>query len=321
MRSARRALAAIILAILCAPGTWLRTPGVALPPQTIELSRIQGDSRLGGSAWRVAGVWHYAADSVLFGGFSALIAADSGRLQAFSDRGGQFSFAEPDQPSARFAVKDQPIASARVNDRRDIEAAAIDPETGDYWLAMEQKHSVHRFDSMDEPKGVRVLDNRLLGWSNNGGAEAMTRLSDGRFILLPEGGQAGLLFSGDPVAGAEFETIPYRLPVRSYAATDMAQMPDGRILLLLRSVSFSRGLPSFNGKIAIADVPDLSTGEVWSPRIIMDFAELIPRENYEGLAVRPRADGTLAVWLISDDNFSVLQRTLLAKMVFDPSAK
>ena len=38
------------------------------------------------------------------------------------------------------------------------------------------------------------------------------------------------------------------------------------------------------------------------------------------LALRPRDDGRVDVWVISDDNFSIMQRTLLAKLVFDPGA-
>jgi len=45
---------------------------------------------------------------------------------------------------------------------------------------------------------------------------------------------------------------------------------------------------------------------------------VIPRENYEGLALRPRGDGRVDVWVMSDDNFSIIQRSLLAKLVFDP---
>jgi hypothetical protein len=37
------------------------------------------------------------------------------------------------------------------------------------------------------------------------------------------------------------------------------------------------------------------------------------------MAVTPRADGRLTVWLISDDNQTQLQRTLLWKLVVDPA--
>ncbi|MBV7265520.1 esterase-like activity of phytase family protein [Erythrobacter ani] len=317
MSGFRRVMAAILLALLCAPGTWLRSPDLDLAPATIGLSRIQAEAPAVQGPWRVAGVWHYDADSVLFGGFSALIPLEDGRLRAFSDRGGQFSFIQPDRPTAPFSVTSQPIASDRLNDRRDIEAATIDAESGDTWLAMEQRHSVHRFDHAGRPTGVRIIDDGPLDWSRNSGAEAMTRLGDGRFLLLPERGRSGLMFAGDPVLDHPFSIVTYRPPMPGYAATDMAQLPDGRILLLLRSVNLSRGLPRFESKLAIAPPPDPSGSKAWAPQIALDLGGLIPQENYEGMAVRERDDGSVAVWLISDDNFSVVQRTLLAQLIFD----
>jgi hypothetical protein len=35
------------------------------------------------------------------------------------------------------------------------------------------------------------------------------------------------------------------------------------------------------------------------------------QENFEGIAVRPGADGRVLLYLISDDNFLPIQRTLL----------
>ena len=41
-------------------------------------------------------------------------------------------------------------------------------------------------------------------------------------------------------------------------------------------------------------------------------------DNYEGLAALPRADGSVRFYLISDDNFSRLQRTLLVAFDWHP---
>jgi hypothetical protein len=34
-------------------------------------------------------------------------------------------------------------------------------------------------------------------------------------------------------------------------------------------------------------------------------------DNFEGIALAPRGDGGLRLWLVADDNFSRRQRTLL----------
>ena len=70
----------------------------------------------------------------------------------------------------------------------------------------------------------------------------------------------------------------------------------------------------------MARVPEPDEPQIMEAMIALDLATVVPRENYEGLALRERADGAVDVWLISDDNMSVMQRTLLAKLRFDPSA-
>jgi hypothetical protein len=144
----------------------------------------------------------------------------------------------------------------------------------------------------------------------------MLRLADGRFMVLPEGGEEGLLYPSDPVAGARPARFAFRRPVESYAATDLAQLPDGRLLLLMRNTVFA--MPPFDSLLAIGQPP--RAGETWAPRVALRLDAVIPSDNYEGLATREMEDGRVAVWVISDDNLSVMQRNLLARLVFDPAA-
>ena len=318
MRGRRRAVAAIIVALLCAPAIWLRSDITWTPPETITLERIAGESETSFPAWMVSGVWHYSADSLLFGGFSALLALPEDQLLSFSDRGARFSLGEPDAGDPGRKVEQQRLAS--VNYLADIEAAAIDPATGAYWLALENNHGVHRFSQAHAAKGVRALDADALDWSNNTGAEAMTRLADGRFVIIPEGRRTGVIYAGDPIEASDYTTFDYLPPVPGHATTDMAQLPDGRVLLLLRNLDPAGGIPPFESKIAIAPAPRTGQAEPWAPEVTLDLAGVVPRENYEGMAVREMDDGRVAVWLISDDNLSLIQRTLLAKLILDPDA-
>lgn len=321
MRNRRRALAAIMVAALCAPGTWLRTGALERPPQNIAIEQVQAASASDDLAWSVAGVWHYSADSLLFGGFSALITLEDGGLRAFSDRGGRFTFGAPDRPARPSEVTMQSVPLDRLDDLIDIEAAASDPATGRYWLAVEQTHAVIRYDDTGNPDGVRNLETGALDWSVNSGAEAMTRLRDGRFLILPEGRRTGIVFASDPAEGAAQQTFAYLPPVPGHATTDIAQLPDGRVLLLLRNLDPGGGMPPFQSKLALGPPPVADQSEPWAPEVVLDLAGVIPRENYEGLAVREMEDGRAAIWLISDNNMSLIQRTLLAKLVFDPAAE
>ncbi len=312
----KRLLGGIALAVLCAPGTFLQEDVPNSPTEDIAITQIADASEESINGWTVEGIWQAKAHNLTFGGFSALMALQEDTLRAFSDRGTRFTLTEPDKPSTVRNVVRQLVEPGRAFELWDIESATRDPDTGTYWLGFENVHTVHRFTVASEVDGVRDLDDEV-DWTVNSGAEAMVRLSDGRFVILPEGESEGLIFARDPVAGVEPETFTYVNPAYSHAATDIAQLPDGRVLILLRNLDFGTGnWPPFESKLAIGSPPQ--AGEDWAPEIALDLAGVLPRENYEGLAIRTREDGTLTVWLVSDDNMAAFQRTLLVKLRFDP---
>lgn len=313
----QRLLAALAVALLCAPGTWLRTEVEQQVPQQIDVALIAGPQPTGTAGWERAGVWQYSADSMQFGGFSAMFALRSGILRAFSDRSFRFTLTEPDLPDGVRKLNRQLVQPRYQNSLTDIEAATRAPDTGHYWLAYEQTHLIHRFTIASAADGVRDLTGEV-DWPKNGGIEAMVRLADGRFVILPENNRTGLIFDADPVDGGAPASFAFRSPVDGYAATDLAQLPDGRLLVLMRSLEWPsrQSWPPFSALLAIGAAP--AAGGTFAPETALKLGGVLPRDNYEGLAVRPRDDGRLDVWVISDDNFSVFQRSLLAKLVFDP---
>lgn len=317
----KRLFAAIAVAAMCAPGTWLRTDVPQGVPTDIALAQVAGPSDTPNPAWRVERVWEYSAGvSRRFGGYSALLALDTNTLRAFSDRGFRFTFTAPDSREDR--PEDRKVARQIAGKEpvhgmlTDIESATRDPETGDYWLGYEAIHAIHRFSFDDEPRGLLPLDNGAIEWSDNSGIEAMLRLSDGRFVAIPERRSYAMIYPSDPVEGAAEQRISLANPADDFAVTDLAQLPDGRVLFLMRALAW--GVPPFTSLLAIADAPPSDNSEPWRPQVALRLDDVLPPENYEGLAVREQDDGSIAVWIISDDNISVMQRTLLAKLVFDP---
>jgi hypothetical protein len=88
----------------------------------------------------------------------------------------------------------------------------------------------------------------------------------------------------------------------------VAVLPGGRRAYLIRSFHY---LTWFRVTLRIVG-PDGST---------LDELHLAPPlnvDNYEGLAALPRPDGSVRFYLISDDNFSRLQRTLLLGLDWRP---
>lgn len=317
MRRPYRVLAACAVALMCAPGTWLRTEVVLTVPDDIAFAQIADAAPTSAPPWALEGVWHYTSKGARFGGFSAMLALGPDTLRAFSDRAFRITMTVPDKPGPRPHMNRQFVSRGWDFKLTDAEAATRDPETGNYWIAYEQVHAIQRNTIASTPDGVRDL-RPLVTWPDNAGIEAMVRLADGRFVILPEGGREGLVFAGDPVAGGMPRPFTFHNPAPGYEATDLAQLPDGRLLVLMRKVVWPsrENWPPFSCLLAIGD-PPASDGR-FAPQVTLPLDGVIPRENYEGLAVRPRDDGRIEVWVISDDNFSMFQRTLLAKLVFDP---
>ncbi len=56
---------------------------------------------------------------------------------------------------------------------------------------------------------------------------------------------------------------------------------------------------------------DIAAGEIVDGEILIDVGQRYSIDNMEGLAVRQDKNGDLMIYMISDDNFNLLQRTLL----------
>ena len=189
-----------------------------------------------------------------------------------------------------------------------------DPASGRTWLALENVNAVLRYDAAGRFEAAR-RPAEWAGWGKNAGPEAMERLADGRFIVLPEARATGILFPGDPTEEVAARSFAVTIP-GDYKATDLAALPDGRVLVLLRKVVL--GYPPFTAALGIADPAELERGDVLTVRLLVDLDALVPPENWEGLASESRCDGRVDLWLIADDNSASFQRTLLAKLVLDP---
>ncbi|AKQ40927.2 hypothetical protein CP97_00985 [Aurantiacibacter atlanticus] len=313
---AKRLLAALALALSLAPGTFIRTE---LPQNFDDNLYVEAVSDLpetvSANGFRREGVWHLTSPNIEFGGYSALLVPGAGKadLWAFSDRGSRLILSAPDGQSR------QTPRLSRVGNRGrlrgtipDIEAAAHDESTGSYWLAFENSNAIIRYSVASELEALREPP-EWRDWPANSGAEAMERLPDGRFIVLQEASNTGLVFDGDPTGDVASFEFRYELP-GDYAATDLATLPDGRVLILLRRLAF--GYPPFTAALAIGDPRDLAAGHDLPISMLVNLDTLLPRENYEGLAIAPQDDGAIVLWIIADDNRASFQRTLLAKLVW-----
>lgn len=300
-------------------------PLVAGDPARTELGAL---TYLGGIA--------LASTDPAFGGFSA-ISTDGGRFLMLSDGGNWMQFDMPrfGHPQAmRLGAIPAGPGNGWLKEDRDTEAMARDPLTGSIWIAFERSNSIWRYSAGQRmagrsgsaaggilgPAQAWVAPAAMRDWGNNSGAEAMVRLDDGRFVVLGEqqidgsvGRYPALLFEGDPTRpGVRVRRFAYR-PDPGFRATDAAMLPGGDLLVLTRRFR----LPyRWDARLGIVRRSEMRPGAVAVVRTIASFTPPVLTDNYEALAVT-RQDDAVIVWIASDDNQSILQRSLLLKFRLD----
>ena len=308
----------IVLLILgLAPVIWLRQP---VPPQNdaqvvsaalLPLPRNPGD--LG--PFRLTGAWHLTSQHSDFGGFSAVVWPAPNRLTMFSDSGVRLDMPMPRIfGTVRIARLMPNINGMKAS--RDVEAAALDSDGQTVWLALEGRNVFMRAVPGQVPPTV-VAAPEMAGWPKNSGPEAMTRLRDGRFLVLAEGGgpaHEGRLLPHAPDGTDRSVHFRYIAP-DNYRPTDVAELPDGRVLIVLRELRWPMP-PRFGTKLALADPTTIRRGQDWIGTVLASLDGTGLEENYEGLAIEPGPAGTLNAWLISDNNNAATQRTLLLRLGF-----
>jgi hypothetical protein len=258
------------------------------------------------------GAWEVTSNDPRVGGISALH-VEGGEALAFSDAGWRIRLPLPRGPrpvraQIAMTLKGPGPLGDKVN--RDVESLVVDGRQA--WLGFESANAVWRYGWPGfEPRSA-AAPRAMAKWSGNRGAEAMVRLADGRFLIFAEGDggdSEALLFAGDPaVPGTPALRLRYR-PPEGYRITDAARLPDGRLLLLNRSVSLFSG---FTAKLTFAVLPRLAAGALITGEEAAAFEGAVTRDNLEGLSVT-REGGRTILWFASDDNYNPLQRTLLMK--------
>lgn len=322
-----RRLAAILFCVLLLALVWLRSPVVpanyggqiTLRPLAVAQLPSPGPGMVLERAWQLESTDEH------FGGYSALLALEGGRFLAISDRGRDLAFLDPSigAPGVAFQARMGWFATHDGFAKRmfDAESVTRDPVTRAIWVAYEQDNRILRIDGDGSIRAANPPAMRQ--WPSNSGPEAFVRLADGRFIVLAEHrarwwgrGGPGLLFPRDPLAGEPPLRFTFVAP-DDYVPVDMAQLPDGRVLVLLRALLY-RVPPRFSGALLLLDPEEIRRGAVWSGQIVARFDPPLPSDNYEGLAIAPGRDGDVTLWIISDDNVAVTQRTLLLKLRWMP---
>jgi len=259
-----------------------------------------------------------------FGGISAIrVAPDGAHFIALTDKGWWFRgriVYEGTRPSGIADAEMAPILGA---DGRPLAARgwydteSIAEDGGTLYVGIERVHQIVRFDYGKEGLLARgrpiALPPGLRSLPPNRGIEALVFVPKGlplagTLIAISERGldKAGNT-NGFLIGGAS----PGNFAVRrssNFDITDAALLPGGDVLLLERRFSWSSGLAVRMRRVALGEI---KPGAVVDGPILFDVDLGYEIDNMEGLSVHRSAGGETVLTLISDDNFSAVQRTLL----------
>lgn len=283
-------------------------PGVVYAPAmdisiTAQAAEIGPQSALDAAlpeGARFLGGWQLTSDNQNFGGLSGLDILPSGDLLSVSDMGAFVWIKLHDgvpEGGGRFAyMKGQDGQSLQGKRAADAEGVAI--RDGLALVSYEQDHRILAFDLKGcgaAARGVLVasLPDKLIktNIAPNKGAEALHLDRAGRLIFGYEAVLMGGSHIGQVRADGRGEFDRVEIPPRGLSLVGFAAG-----LQLYRSYDPLRGNRNV---IRFEDGNELR------------LERPLQMDNFEGIAVQPLPAGGRRIYIISDDNFSARQHTLL----------
>ncbi|MBF9196130.1 esterase-like activity of phytase family protein [Microvirga terrestris] len=290
----------------------------AIQVETKPISRLSvtdpDRSRFGALAFR-SGI-DLRSDVSAFGGFSGLWRSGDGQeIIALADNA-QILKARIETADGRLSGLSSPVLSPltlgngvpmRRSRYYDTESFALSGNA--VFIGTERNHAVIRFERNAAGsiiRGVPIpVPKALQDLPSNGGLEAVAvapqrSALSGALIGIAEGGNGFIL------TGSRQGTFQVALS-GGYVITDLAFLPDGNAVILERRFSLLGG---FACRLRCVETAAIRAGARIDGAVLYESEASHQVDNMEGLAIH-REGGETVLSLISDNNFSSLQRTLL----------
>lgn len=277
-----------------------------------------GASRVGALEYRGGLVLNSGVPG--FGGLSGLVVSrDGGRMWAVTDRGGlataDLVYDGDGRLSEARSIAVQPLVDS---DGKPVEGSRSDAEDltrlagGDWAVAFERWHRISVYPGGDDgPVGIPASLRRPPGLREeapgNGGIEALAALPDGRLFAVEEGREDRAGSHRAWIGGAEGWSQAMYRGQAPYRPTSATALSNGDVLVLERRASFLGG---FGARIVRVPSAALASSTIEGEELARIEAPL-EVDNFEGIAAVPAEEGGWNVYIVSDDNFWTLQRTLL----------
>lgn len=308
MRKPHRPLFYISVAVFVSLSSVARSGGpkavdIRAEPVTVTADQIEGLTP--------KGAWELMADRRRFGGLSGLIVKD-GDMTAITDRGtlltARFSFSSGHLSFGE--VRLVPVVEADGSDPGSdgSDAEALVDLDGQIYAAFERDHRLAPLNTRSGVLGSPIYLPDFEQFPTNSGIEGLAA-ADGILLAIPEvshNGQTPVFAIGPRGNLLARGTLATPAP---HVVTDAEVGPDGMLYVVLRDFSIFSGFSIRVRRYPLSGVPPLpKQGE---GEMLASFEHRTGIDNIEALSLWTDDRGRLRLWLLSDDNFSPLQRTLL----------
>ena len=318
-----RVLAMLLLGAAPATGAWAKALELNIRPVPLNYTAPE-QTQIGRLIWR--GGIEISSPFKKFGGLSGLLISEDGESLTAASDNGFWVTAAITYDTTGFLTG---LADARIKRLRGIDGKPVKHKTnqdaeamtamadGSIVIAYERNHRVWRYPPGDTPLRGKAeplpAPPGLEALSRNSGIEALVTLADNSILALVEGrdddgfGPAFLWRDG------VWAELLYRR-YGNYRPSGAARLPNGDLLILERRFTLLEGVGIRLVRLpAAAVVADARLQPV-------EVARLLPPltiDNLEAIDVRQNERGETLVYLLSDDNFSIIQRTLLLMFAFE----
>lgn len=322
----------LLVGLLLFAGSALAAEAIHIQITPVPLEVNSERDRAGRLVYR--GGMAVASPDQRFGGLSDFnLDAEGRRLLAITDRGGWFS-AElrydgrgwlAGLADARIGALIGPSGRPLRGLAGDAEGMAVYPD-GSILVGFERQHRLWLYPPAEPPfaRPPKPVPNprRAKEMPGNDGFEALLRLSGGRLFALSEGLQEGPEHVGWIGDGVSWEELRWRATA-DFKPTGVAQFPAGTtragdVLVLERRYTVIDGP---GARISLLPRNAIRAGAKLEGQELAVIRPPLAVDNFEGIAIARGPRGQSLVYILSDDNFSFFQRTLLLMFEIDESPK
>lgn len=265
---------------------------------------------------RYRGGIHVSSSDRRFGGLSGLmVSADGTRFTAVSDRGawtrGALLYDASGNLSGVSHVIIEPIRETDgqplVGKRGDAESLSPAPGGG-VLVSFERDPKLRIYRDGGGIPTVLAAPDGVEEAPPNNGMEAVTLLADGRLLLVTEHEEQSGRYMGW-IGGADGWSRLTYMSGEGFKPTGAVTLANGDVVFV------ERRFPLLSARVRKAAAGALEPGAEIEAVELARFQGSLTFDNMEGIDAREGPNGETLIYLLSDDNFNGLQRTLL--MMFE----